>query len=72
MLKGSQGDRRSSGAIRPRPRSRHTHLGVGVSRCGRVGAAMCGLRPVVEIMFAECIGVALDQLITEAGAMRYL
>jgi acetoin:2,6-dichlorophenolindophenol oxidoreductase subunit beta len=37
-----------------------------------VGAAVCGLRPVVEIMFVEFIGVALDQLTTEAATMRYL
>jgi acetoin:2,6-dichlorophenolindophenol oxidoreductase subunit beta len=37
-----------------------------------VGAAACGLRPVVEIMFIEFIGVALDQLTTQAATMRYL
>ena len=37
-----------------------------------VGAAVCGLRPVVEMMFVEFTGVALDQLTTEAATMRYL
>lgn len=37
-----------------------------------VGAAATGLRPVVEIMFVEFLGVALDQLVTEAALMRYL
>jgi pyruvate dehydrogenase E1 component beta subunit len=37
-----------------------------------VGAAMTGLRPVVEMMFIEFVGVALDQLVTEAATMRYL
>lgn len=37
-----------------------------------VGAAICGLKPVVEIMFVEFAGVALDQIITEAATMRYL
>ena len=37
-----------------------------------VGAAVCGLKPVVEIMFVEFLGVALDQLTTEAATMRYL
>ena len=37
-----------------------------------VGAAICGLRPVVEMMFVEFTGVALDQLTTEAATMRYL
>jgi pyruvate/2-oxoglutarate/acetoin dehydrogenase E1 component len=37
-----------------------------------VGAASTGLRPVVEIMFSEFIGVAFDQLVTEAAKVRYL
>ena len=37
-----------------------------------VGAAATGLRPVVEIMFIEFIGVALDQLTTQAASFRYL
>jgi len=37
-----------------------------------VGAAMMGMKPVVEIMFVEFLGVALDQLVTEAAKMRYL
>ena len=37
-----------------------------------VGAAMMGMRPVIEIMFMEFLGVALDQLVTEAAKMHYL
>lgn len=37
-----------------------------------VGAATRGLRPVVEMMYVEFLGVALDQLTTEAATMRYL
>lgn len=37
-----------------------------------VGAAIMGLKPVIEIMFMEFLGVALDQLVTEAAKMRYL
>src|SRR5579863_8613685 len=37
-----------------------------------VGAALTGLRPVVEIMFVEFLGVALDQVVTEAAMMHYL
>ena len=37
-----------------------------------VGAALCGLRPVVEMMFVDFTAVALDQLVTEAAKMRYL
>lgn len=36
------------------------------------GAAAAGLRPVVEIMFAEFFGVALDQIATQAAKMLYL
>ncbi len=48
------------------PISEMGFLGAGV------GAAARGLRPVVEMMFVEFIGVALDQLTTEAATMRYL
>ncbi len=37
-----------------------------------VGAAVCGLKPVVEMMFVEFAGVALDQLTTQAATIRYL
>lgn len=37
-----------------------------------VGAAAMGLRPVVEIMFIEFLGVALDALVTEGAKFRYL
>jgi pyruvate dehydrogenase E1 component alpha subunit len=37
-----------------------------------VGAALTGLRPVVDLMFAEFLGVAFDQLVTEASFMHYL
>lgn len=37
-----------------------------------VGAAATGLRPVVEIMFIEFLGVALDQVATEAAKFHYL
>jgi pyruvate dehydrogenase E1 component beta subunit len=37
-----------------------------------VGAAATGLRPVVEFMFVEFLGVALDQLTTEAAKLHYL
>lgn len=37
-----------------------------------VGAAATGLRPIVEIMFVEFLGVALDQLVTEAAKFHYL
>jgi pyruvate dehydrogenase E1 component beta subunit len=37
-----------------------------------VGAAAAGLRPVVELMFIDFIGVALDQLYNQAAKMKYM
>lgn len=48
------------------PISEMAFLGAGV------GAAAMGMRPVVEMMFIEFIGVALDQLNTQAAFFRYL
>ncbi len=37
-----------------------------------VGAAMCGMRPVVELMFMDFIGFALNPLINQAAKARYM
>ncbi len=37
-----------------------------------VGAAMTGLRPVVEIMFNDFIGVCFDQILNQAAKARFL
>ncbi len=37
-----------------------------------VGAAACGLRPIVELMFVDFIGVCLDQLFNQAAKMKYM
>ncbi|MGD9518823.1 MAG: alpha-ketoacid dehydrogenase subunit beta [Armatimonadota bacterium] len=37
-----------------------------------VGAALTGLRPVVEIMFMDFITLAMDQLINHAAKFRYM
>lgn len=55
-----------SSRVRDTPISEMGFLGASV------GAAMSGLKPVVEMMFIEFIGVALDQLVTQAAKMRYL
>ena len=36
------------------------------------GAALAGLRPVVEIMFADFIGYCLDQIMNQAAKFRYM
>ncbi len=37
-----------------------------------VGAAMTGLRPVVELMYLDFIGVCLDQLLNQAAKLRFM
>lgn len=39
---------------------------------GAVGAAITGLRPVVELQFADFVGVAMDELYLKAAAWRYM
>ena len=52
--------------VRDTPISETAFLGAAV------GAAMTGLRPIAEIMFIEFVGVAFDQIVTEAALMHYL
>lgn len=37
-----------------------------------VGAAMMGLRPVVEIMFMDFAGLVVDQILNSAGKLHYM
>ncbi len=37
-----------------------------------VGAALTGLRPIVELMFIDFIGVCLDPLLNQASKLRYM
>jgi pyruvate/2-oxoglutarate/acetoin dehydrogenase E1 component len=37
-----------------------------------LGAAVMGLKPVIEIMFMEFLGVALDMVVTEAAKFHYM
>lgn len=37
-----------------------------------VGAAMTGLRPVVELMYVDFAGVAYDQMLNQAAKVRYM
>lgn len=36
------------------------------------GAAVCGMRPVPEIMYADFLGVCFDQVVNNAAKMNYL
>ena len=37
-----------------------------------VGAAMAGMRPVVEVMYLDFVGVCLDQLLNQAAKMPFM
>ena len=52
--------------VRDTPISENTIVGVGV------GAAMGGLRPIVELMTINFSLLALDQIINSAAAIRYM
>jgi pyruvate/2-oxoglutarate/acetoin dehydrogenase E1 component len=48
------------------PISENSVVGVGV------GAALCGLRPVVEIMFMDFMTLAMDQLVNHAAKFHFM
>ena len=52
--------------VRDTPISENTIVGVGV------GAAMGGLRPIVEIMTVNFALLAMDQIVNHAAAIRYM
>jgi acetoin:2,6-dichlorophenolindophenol oxidoreductase subunit beta len=52
--------------VRVTPISETAEIGIAV------GAAMAGLRPVVELYMAEFMLVAMDQVVNEAARMRYM
>lgn len=48
------------------PISETAFVGMGV------GAALTGLKPVVEVMFCDFVGVCFDQILNQAAKARYL
>jgi acetoin:2,6-dichlorophenolindophenol oxidoreductase subunit beta len=52
--------------VRDTPISEAAVMGLGV------GAALTGLRPIVEIMFIDFITLAMDQLVNHAAKLRYM
>lgn len=52
--------------VRDTPISEAGFTGIGV------GAAVTGMRPVVEIMFCDFITLAMDQIVNQAAKMRYM
>ena len=52
--------------VRDTPISETAVMGLGV------GAAMAGMRPVVELMYLDFIGVCFDQLLNQAAKMPFM
>eukprot|EP01036_Dinobryon_divergens_P059626 gene59626-79549_t len=53
-------------------RVRNTPLAEGIIAGTAAGAAAMGLRPVVDLLFAPFLTLAMDALINSAGKLRYL
>src|SRR5215813_459693 len=60
-LYGKYGDR-----IMDTPISESAFIGAAI------GAAVCGLRPVAELMFVDFMGVCFDQIFNQAAKFRYM
>ncbi len=43
----------------------------GITGMG-VGAAMTGMRPIVDIMFGDFLGLAMDQIVNQAAKVHYM
>ena len=67
-FKVTQGLAEEFGAARVRntPISENTICGAGV------GAAICGMRPIVDIMFQDFITLAMDQIVNHAAKFHYM
>lgn len=59
-------ERFGSGRVLDTPISEMGYVGAAV------GAAMTGLRPIVEIMFMDFIGVCLDPIMNQAAKLHYM
>ena len=55
-----------AGRIRDTPLTESGFVGCGV------GAALTGLRPVVELQFSDFAGVAFDQIMNQAAKLRFM
>lgn len=52
--------------VRDTPITESAFIGAGV------GGAATGIRPIVELMFVDFVGVTLDQILNQAAKMRYM
>ena len=61
MIQEFGGDR-----ILDTPNAEQAYVGAGV------GAAMCGMRPIVVLMFSDFMCVCFDELVNEAAKLRFM
>lgn len=53
-------------------RVRNTPISEATIAGGAVGAALTGMRPILELQFSDFITIAMDQLVNQAAKTRYM
>lgn len=53
-------------------RIRNTPLAEGIIAGAAVGASAMGMRPVIDLLFAPFLTLAMDELVNSAGKLRYM
>ena len=59
-------DKFGPGRVKDTPISESVIVGAGV------GAALTGMRPIVEIMYLDFVGMALDSIVNQAAKVKYM
>ncbi|MGM7723887.1 alpha-ketoacid dehydrogenase subunit beta [uncultured Metabacillus sp.] len=53
-------------------RVRNTPISEAAIAGGAVGAALTGMRPILELQFSDFITIAMDQMVNQAAKLRYM
>lgn len=53
-------------------RVRNTPISEAAIAGGAVGAALTGMRPILELQFSDFITIAMDNLVNQAAKLRYM